>query len=65
MLEKPDIEACRISACLLAEYGLGAKQVVFLPLGADVNTAVYRVAVLSLRMNRSRYCGLLREAAFE
>jgi spectinomycin phosphotransferase len=43
MLEKPDIKAHRISACLLAEYGLGAKQIAFLPLGADSNTAVYRV----------------------
>jgi spectinomycin phosphotransferase len=43
MLEKPDLQDERIAACLLHAYGIRAAQVVFLPLGADVNTAVYRV----------------------
>jgi len=42
MLEKPDIEDERIINCLWAEYGLRAVQLIFLPLGADHNTAVYR-----------------------
>jgi spectinomycin phosphotransferase len=43
MLEKPAIEAQRIDDCLRREFDLDAKEVTFLPLGADVNTAVYRV----------------------
>jgi len=30
-------------ACLSAEYAIDAQEITFLPLGADVNTAVYRV----------------------
>jgi spectinomycin phosphotransferase len=44
MLTKPDIREGDIAACLDSQYGLRAVQVTFLPLGADVNTAVYRVA---------------------
>ena len=43
MLEKPDLQDERIAACLQDEYGLRVVQVAFLPLGADLNTAVYRV----------------------
>ncbi len=43
MLEKPDLPDEKISACLQAEYGLRAAMIAFLPLGADLNTAVYRV----------------------
>jgi spectinomycin phosphotransferase len=43
MLEKPDLPDARIAACLQDEYGLRAAEIAFLPLGADVNTAVYRV----------------------
>jgi spectinomycin phosphotransferase len=43
MLEKPDLQDEKIIACLQAEYGLLVAQITFLPLGADVNTAVYRV----------------------
>ena len=42
VLEKPDIQDARIAACLQDEYGLPVHGVTFLPLGADVNTAVYR-----------------------
>ena len=41
MLEKPDLREDAIAACLQDAYGLCAAQVVFLPLGADLNTAVY------------------------
>lgn len=43
MLEPPDIAPATLAARLRAEYGLRASDVEFLPLGADVNTAVYRV----------------------
>jgi spectinomycin phosphotransferase len=43
MLEKPDINDAKIIACLRDSYGLNIAQVEFLPLGADPNTAVYRV----------------------
>jgi spectinomycin phosphotransferase len=43
MLEKPDLEDERIIACLRDAYGVNAVQVAFLPLGADRNTAAYRV----------------------
>jgi spectinomycin phosphotransferase len=43
MLEKPDLEDARIIACLNDEYGVLIVQVSFLPLGADRNTAVYRI----------------------
>ncbi|HEY2982204.1 MAG TPA: phosphotransferase [Anaerolineales bacterium] len=45
MLEKPDVKDEQIIACLQAEYGLRAAQITFLPLGADQNTAVYRVTI--------------------
>ena len=43
MLEKPDLPDQLIISCLQAEYGLHAARLSFLPLGADVNTTVYRV----------------------
>jgi len=43
MLEKPDIPLARIAACLQTAYGVTAVQIIFLPLGADQNTAVYRI----------------------
>src|SRR5215211_7730383 len=43
MLEKPDLSDELLIACLLHEYGLRIVQVDFLPLGNDLNTAVYRV----------------------
>lgn len=42
MLEKPDLPDKKIVACLQSEYGLTVVRVAFLPLGADLNTAVYR-----------------------
>ena len=43
MLEKPDIPESSISACLQDAFGLRARDITFLPIGADLNTAVYRV----------------------
>ncbi len=42
MLEKPNIQDDEIIACLQAEYGLRIIQIVFLPLGGNLCTAVYR-----------------------
>ncbi len=42
MLEKPDLQDEKITACLRDEYGLNLVQIAFLPLGADLHTAVYR-----------------------
>ena len=44
MLERPDLQNQRVIACLQKNYGLDVAQLAFLPLGADPNTAVYRVA---------------------
>ncbi|MFN2183569.1 MAG: aminoglycoside phosphotransferase family protein, partial [Anaerolineae bacterium] len=43
MLEKPTLDDERIIACLNDEYGVRADQISFLPIGADRNTAVYRI----------------------
>jgi spectinomycin phosphotransferase len=42
MLEKPDLPETKIIDCLRDAYGISTLQVSFLPLGADMNTAVYR-----------------------
>jgi len=43
MLTKPDLKDEKIIACLHDNYGLDVAEISFLPLGADFNTAVYRV----------------------
>ncbi|MDQ2999273.1 MAG: phosphotransferase, partial [Chloroflexota bacterium] len=43
MLEKPDIADEQLIACLQRDYSLQIIQINFLPLGNDLNTAVYRV----------------------
>ena len=43
MLEKPDLPDNLINKSVQAEYGLDITQVTFLPLGYDMNTAVFRV----------------------
>ncbi|HKF94629.1 MAG TPA: aminoglycoside phosphotransferase family protein, partial [Gammaproteobacteria bacterium] len=43
MLEKPDLPDEQLTGCLRHHYGLQILQVEFLPLGNDMNTAVYRV----------------------
>src|SRR5689334_604175 len=42
MLEKPEIEDQEVIDCLREAYGVKVDAISFLPLGADVNTAVYR-----------------------
>lgn len=42
MLEKPNLPDERLMSCLRKEFGLDAAAVTFLPIGADVDTAVYR-----------------------
>jgi spectinomycin phosphotransferase len=46
MLERPDLEDGRIIVCLEADYGLAVATLAFLPLGADMNTAVYRAETI-------------------
>ncbi|MCL4559136.1 MAG: aminoglycoside phosphotransferase family protein [Chloroflexi bacterium] len=46
MLEKPALDDEMLITCLQAEYGLSVIEVTFLPLGADLNTAVYRVSTI-------------------
>ncbi len=41
MLEPPTLPEMQITACLQQSYGLQVEALTFLPLGADVNTAVY------------------------
>ena len=43
MLEKPDISEEFVISRLHAEYGLHVAELTFLPIGADLGTAVYRV----------------------
>ena len=43
MLEKPELEDEEINNCLRDEYGLSVGKITYLPLGADLITAVYRV----------------------
>jgi spectinomycin phosphotransferase len=42
MLEKPEIQDEKITACLNLEYQMNVVELAFLPLGADLDTAVYR-----------------------
>ncbi len=44
MLEKPKLKDARIITCLHDNYGLNVAKLAFLPLGADLATAVYRAA---------------------
>ncbi len=60
MLEKPDIKNEEIIICLKNEYGLSVEKVVFLPLGADLSTAVYRV----IADNETPYFVKLRRGDF-
>jgi transposase InsO family protein len=49
MLIKPDFKDEKIITCLRDAYGLTIEKVVFLPLGADFNTAVYRITTSTQR----------------
>jgi spectinomycin phosphotransferase len=61
MLEKPDLPDEEIIACLQEEYGLRSTQIAFLPLGADQNTAVYRLVT----DNGTCYFVKLRRGSFD
>ena len=61
MLEKPDLKDQLIASRLHEEYGLHASQVTFLPLGADVNTAVDRIVT----EDETAYFLKLRKGAFD
>ena len=43
MLQKPSIPDQVIANCLQTDYGISAVHLTFLPLGADINTAVYHI----------------------
>jgi len=60
MLEEPAIDRRKIQTCLELEYGLHDSQIDFLPLGADLNTAAYRV-----ESNGSSYFVKLRIGFFD
>lgn len=61
MLEKPDLQDEKIKACLEGNYGLRISEIAFLPLGADMNTAVYR----AVSDNEIPYFVKLRKGSFE
>ena len=42
MLERPDLDEQSLAACLDDAFGVRARALTFLPLGADMGTAVYR-----------------------
>lgn len=60
MIIKPNLKDAEIIACLLDAYGLTIDKALFLPLGADFNTAVYRVTT----NNGSDYFLKLRSGEF-
>jgi len=60
MLIKPNLKDEEIIACLRDAYGLTIEKVVFLPLGADFNTAVYRIRT----SNQTDYFLKLRSGKF-
>jgi spectinomycin phosphotransferase len=61
MLEKPDLDDRLIAARLQDEYGLQVARVTFLPLGVDVDAAVYRVVT----DDDTAYFLKLRRGAFD
>ncbi len=61
MLEKPDLADNLIRARLAEAFGLRLRELKFLPLGADVNTAVYR----AVAEDKTPYFLKLRKGAFD
>lgn len=61
MLEPPAIPEENIRNCLQADFGIDPTQITFLPLGADVNTAVYQVTAC----DNTLYFLKLRGRAFD
>jgi spectinomycin phosphotransferase len=60
MLEKPDLQDEKIRTCLQDEYHLPVIQITFLPIGADLNIAVYR----SIAKDGTAYFVKLRSGIF-
>ena len=61
MLTKPAIQDELVLECIRAEYGLNAGRLEFLPLGADLGTAVYRVTATDgtayfLKLRSGEFC---------
>ena len=61
MLEKPDLPDSLILSRVQDEYDLQVCRVTFLPIGADVNTAVYRIDTV----DNTAYFLKLRKGSFE
>ena len=61
MLEKPDLPDEKISACLGDAYALHVREIAFLPLGADINAAVYR----AIAQDGAAYFVKLRRGPFD
>lgn len=61
MIEKPDIKNASLIACIDSEYGLAITKLTFLPLGADINAAVYRAE----DCNGASYFVKLRREVFD
>ncbi len=60
MLEKPELKDEKIIDCLRNEFGLSVEKLSFLPLGADMNTAVYR----AVANDKTAYFVKLRKGDF-
>jgi spectinomycin phosphotransferase len=60
MLEPPRLSIPDLVDCVQREYGMRVAQIEFLPLGADVNTAVFRMTA-----NSAAWFLKLRSGAFE
>lgn len=60
MLTKPDLKDEKIIRCLRDAYGIDVATIAFLPLGADFNTAVYRITT----SNQTDYFLKLRSGEF-
>jgi len=61
MLEKPLIQEASIIACLQTEYEPLIIQIDFLPVGADLNTSIYR----AVANDHTAYFVKLRHGAFD
>jgi spectinomycin phosphotransferase len=60
MLINPDLKDEAIVRCLQDNYGLNVEKILFLPLGADFNTVVYRITT----SNKGDYFLKLRSGEF-
>jgi spectinomycin phosphotransferase len=62
MLQKPALPDDQLIACLSAEYGIQTAELRFLPLGADPDTAVFRLAAAG---GAEYFVKLRRRSAFD